>query len=206
MKREKIDNHSYKMKKEVFMDFAFHSHNTMARTGSMMALSRLISPLNAPPVFLCIGSDLSIGDSLGPIAGTLIKQRTLGSGCYVYGTLKTPLTAKEIKYTKSFLKKAHPNATVIAIDAALGDEGEIGLIKITDSPLRPGSGANKKLGKIGDISILGIVAPRTNFTYNVLNLTRLNLVYTMANVISGAICDFLLKERSEHIPHIAVSE
>ncbi len=188
------------------MDFAFHSHNTMARTGTMMALSRFISPLDAPPVLLCIGSDLSIGDSLGPIAGTLIKQRATSSGCYVYGTLKAPLTAKEIKYTKDFLKKAHPRATVIAIDAALGDEGEIGLIKISNSPLRPGSGANKKLGKIGDVSVLGIVAPRTNFTYNTLNLTRLNLVYNMANVISGAVCDFLLKERSEHITRIAVSQ
>lgn len=180
------------------MDFAFHSHNTLARAGIAMALSRLLGPLDAPPVLLCIGSDLSIGDSLGPIVGTMIKQRMQGS-CYVYGTLKTPLTAKEIKYVKPFVEKIHPRSKVIAIDAALGEEGDLGLIKVSDGALRPGSGANKKLGKIGNVSILGVIAPKANFTYSVLNLTRLGAVYPMAGAIANALSDLLKKEYSEHI-------
>ena len=32
----------------------------------------------------CIGSDLSVGDSLGPVTGTKLKQQLAGLNCYVY--------------------------------------------------------------------------------------------------------------------------
>lgn len=176
------------------MDYAFHCYNSMAGTGLMMAISKLLGPLEAPPVVLCIGSDLTIGDSLGPLTGTMLRRRGLPG--YIYGSLKTPVTAKEVKYVGDFLKKAHPACKVIAIDAAVGEESEIGLIKVSDAALRPGSGANKRLGKVGDISVLGIVTKKTDFTYAMLNLTRLNAVYAMAETISRAIEALYTKERS----------
>ena len=57
------------------MEFAFHYYNSMADTGLMMALTRMLGELTAPPVVLCIGSDLAVGDSLGPVSGTLIRQK-----------------------------------------------------------------------------------------------------------------------------------
>lgn len=167
------------------MDYAFHCYNSMACTGMMMALSKLLGPLQAPPVVLCVGSDLTIGDSLGPLTGTLLRRRGLPG--YVYGTLKAPVTAKEVKYVGNFLKKTHPDSKIIAIDAAVGDQSEIGLIKVSDLALRPGSGANKRLGKIGDVSVLGIVTKKTDFTYAMLNLTRLNAVFSMAETIAKSI-------------------
>ncbi len=148
-----------------------------------------------PPVVVCVGSDLAIGDSLGPITGSLIKYKTQGVHCFLYGTLAAPVTAKEIKYMRSFLKKTHPDSQILAIDAAVGEKGDIGVIKITDSPLFPGAGANKQLGSIGDISILGIVAEKSAGNYGILNSTRLNLVYTMAEIISEAVAA-ILWERS----------
>lgn len=175
------------------MNFAFHCCNLMSRMGITTALSRLIKETDAPPVILCIGSDLAIGDSLGPITGTLLKRKSNKIGGYVYGTLKASVTAKEIKYVREFLKKTHPGSPVIAIDAALGENSEIGLIKISNEALRPGSGAKKQLGKIGDLSILGIVADKRNFSYETLNLTRLGLVYNMAETISAAVYEFWQK-------------
>ena len=67
----------------------------------------------------------------------------------------------------------------------------MGLIKISDSALKPGSGANKRLGKVGDLSILGIVARKTAFSYSLLNLTRLNMIYSMSEIISGALVSFI---------------
>ena len=96
---------------------------------------------------------------------------------------------------RSFLKKTHPDSQILAIDAAVGEKGDIGVIKITDSPLFPGAGANKQLGSIGDISILGIVAEKSAGNYGILNSTRLNLVYTMAEIISEAVAA-ILWERS----------
>ncbi len=170
------------------MEYSFHFYNSMAETGILTALSGMMQKYKAAPVVLGVGSDLAIGDCLGPIVGTMLKRKNFNG--YVYGNLKNPVTAREVKYVNDFLKKTHPLSPVIAIDAAVGDEGDVGLIKVTDCALKPGSGANKRLNKVGDVSILGIVAGRTAFSYSVLNLTRLNMVYGMAEAISDALCAF----------------
>lgn len=146
---------------------------------------------NAPPVIVCIGSDLAVGDSLGPITGSMLKYKTQGLRAFIYGTLASPITAKEIKYLRAFLKETHKGSQIIAVDAAVGTEGDVGLLKLSDSPLFPGAGANKKLGAIGDISIMGIVAEKSLANYGLLNTTRLNLVYTMSEIVSEAISTVL---------------
>ena len=169
------------------MQYSFNLYNSLAPTGALMALNALLAGEKEPPVVLCIGSDLVIGDALGPITGTLIKSKTEGIPCYIYGCLASPVTAKEVKYVNAFLRRTHPGRKVIAIDAAVGEAGDIGLIKISDAALRPGSGANKKLGKVGDISVLGVIAEKSLFNYAVLNSTRLNVIYTMSQIIAEAV-------------------
>ena len=146
---------------------------------------------NAPPVIVCVGSDLAVGDSLGPITGSMLRYKTQGLRAFIYGTLASPVTAKEIKYLRAFLKETHKGSQIIAVDAAVGAEGDVGLLKLSDSPLFPGAGANKKLGAIGDISIMGIVAEKSLANYGLLNTTRLNLVYTMSEIVSEAIATVL---------------
>lgn len=143
------------------------------------------------PVIVCVGSDLAIGDCVGPITGSMLRYKTQGLRVFLYGTLSAPITAKEIRYMRTFLKETHKDSPVIAIDAAVGESGDIGLIKINDTPLRPGAGANKKLGSFGDISIMGVVAEKSVANYGLLNTTRLNLVYTMSEIISDAIANLL---------------
>ncbi len=143
------------------------------------------------PVVLCIGSDLAIGDSLGPIVGSMLKYKTQGLNAFLYGTLSAPVTAKEIKYMRTFLRETHRGRKIVAVDAAVGSEGDIGLIKVNDSPLFPGAGANKKLGSIGDLSVMGIVAEKSLLSYGLLNTTRLNLVYSMAEIISDGLSSLL---------------
>ena len=153
-----------------------------------MALHRFLTD-DRPPVALCIGSDLVIGDSLGPVCGTLLQERCR-AGIFVYGTLRHPITAKEVKYLNDFLKETHPDSKVIAVDAAVGEAGDIGLIKLTDGGLLPGLGANKKLPRIGDVGILGIVAEKSLFNYSLLNLTRLKLVWQIAERIAEGIARY----------------
>ena len=167
---------------------------------AISALSR-VEQLRQPPVVVCIGSDLAIGDSLGPITGSMLKYKTQGLGAFIYGTLAAPVTAKEISYMQTFLKQTHPNNLIIAVDAAVGDKGDIGLIRILDTPLLPGAGANKKLGSIGDLSIMGIVAEKSLHNYGLLNTTRLNLVYTMSEILSDALSS-LLWERCSKISSV----
>ena len=203
------------------MDYSFHIYNKLASDGVAMAADRLLqadekrktagagisSPIkndeflgNKPPVIVCIGSDLAIGDSLGPITGSMLKFKTQGLGIFLYGTLAAPVTAKEIKYMRTFLKETHAGSQIIAIDAAVGSEGDIGLIKINDTPLMPGAGANKQLGALGDLSIMGVVAEKSIANYGLLNTTRLNLVYTMSEIISDGIASLLWERCSRQKP------
>lgn len=177
------------------MQYSFNLYNKLAPTGLTVALNRFLDD-ETPPVILCIGSDMVTGDSLGPVTGTLIKTKTQDLPLYVYGTLSTPVTAKEIKYVDSYVRKLHPNKKIIAIDAAVGEAGEVGLIRVQNTPLFPGSGAKKSLGKVGDLSILGIVAEKKLFDFSVLSSIRFNLVYRMADIISSAVCDSVLNKYS----------
>lgn len=185
------------------MEYAFNMFNKMASSGLIMSLHTFMKDLTAPPVILCIGSDLAIGDSLGPVCGTMIQSKASAPGSFLYGTLQKPVTAKEVKYLSEFIKNTHPGSKIIAVDAAVGESGDIGLIKIANKGLRPGLGANKKFSTVGDISIMGIVAEKSIFNYSLLNLTRLSLVYKMSEIISDAVSDYL-SECTDIMQYIAV--
>lgn len=173
------------------MDYSFNLYNALAPSGIYLALKRLLTEKNCAPVILCIGSDLSVGDSLGPITGTRLKEKLSGLNCYIYGTLSKPITAHEVKYMNEFLVKTHPNCPVIAVDAAVGTAGDIGLIKVAKRGIKPGSGANKKLSKVGDVSLMGIIAERSVFNYSLFSATRLNVVYKMAEIIADGVASFV---------------
>lgn len=173
------------------MDYSFNLYNSLASGGVCLALKKSIHPTGEMPVILCIGSDLSVGDSLGPVTGTKLKEKLSGLNCYVYGTLAKPITAHEVKYMDEFLKATHPQSPIIAVDAAVGLSGDIGLIKVAKRAMKPGSGANKKLNKIGDVSIMGIVAERSVFNYSLFSATRLNIIYKMSEIISEGIATFI---------------
>lgn len=174
------------------MDYSFNLYNSLAPGGVCLALKKMLKNSEAAPVILCIGSDLSVGDSLGPVTGTKLKERLAGTNCYVYGTLSRPITAHEVKYMNDFLKATHPASPVIAIDAAVGLAGDIGLIKIARRAIKPGSGANKRLAKVGDISIMGIIAEKSVFNYALFSATRLNVVYKMSEIIAEGVTSFVL--------------
>lgn len=173
------------------MEHTFHFNNTLAETGLYLATERILGNISESPVVLCIGSDLAVGDSLGPVTGTMLQAKINDKPGYVYGTLKAPVTAKEAKYLATFLKRTHPSKRVIAVDAAVGADSDIGLIKLINKPLQPGAGANKSLPCIGDISILGIVAKKSPLSYSLFNMTRMNVVYSMAKIISNVIYDII---------------
>lgn len=207
------------------MEYAFNVFNRYAADGTAMSVRQFLQrfqtaefsktkgagtrpienhkdgfpKFSTPPVVLCIGSDLAIGDSLGPVTGSMLKRKTHGLNVFIYGTLSAPVTAKEMKYVRQFLKETHPNSPVIAIDAAVGSEGDIGLIKILDTPLKPGAGANKNLGEVGDLSIMGVVAEKSISNYAIFNQTRLNLVYKMSEVISDALSSLFYQTRTSYI-------
>jgi len=148
-------------------------------------------------VIVCIGTDRSTGDSLGPLVGTFIKEKSIDK-LIVYGTLDEPVHAVNLREYLNDIKQIK-NALIIAVDASLGREKSVGDIIIGKGSLIPGIGVNKELPKIGDIFIMGIVNVDAShfsvgFTHLILQNTRLELVWKMANVIARGIEEAITKD------------
>lgn len=139
---------------------------------------------SSPPTILCIGSDRSTGDSLGPFVGEiLIRSNYPGQ---VIGTIHNPVHA--INLEKILIENNYfTNEVVIAVDACLGKADNVGKIYFKKGSLLPGSGVNKSLPKVGDFHILGVVNVSGYAEYLVLQNTRLSLVLNMAEIIAGSL-------------------
>jgi putative sporulation protein YyaC len=140
---------------------------------------------NILPTIICIGTDRSTGDSLGPWVGKLLKENKYPGK--VFGTIHNPVHAMNLQ---SLLEENDyfEDDLVIAIDASLGDAANIGRIYLRDGGLTPGTGVSKKdLPEVGDFHIIGVVNAAGFMEYLVLQNTRLSLVVDMAEVIADAI-------------------
>ena len=76
-------------------------------------------------IILCIGSDRITGDSLGPLIGQQLS-RYRWKNIHIYGTLDAPVHALNLESTLSGIKKRHPSALILAVDASLGSQKHIG--------------------------------------------------------------------------------
>lgn len=136
-----------------------------------------------PVVIVCVGTDRSTGDALGPLVGSHLKKLNL-EGLHLYGTLEHPVHAMNLKETLSTIYQDFNNPFIIGVDACLGQLSSVGCIQIGDGPVKPGAGVNKELPPVGNMHITGIVNVGGFMEYFVLQNTRLSLVMTMAEVIA----------------------
>ncbi|HHU51047.1 MAG TPA: spore protease YyaC [Firmicutes bacterium] len=135
---------------------------------------------------LCIGTDRSTGDSLGPLIGSRLTAANL-PGIKIYGTLDHPVHAVNLEETLNKISTEDPQTPVIAIDACLGKSESIGCISIKPGPLQPGTGVNKTLPEVGNFHIIGVVNVGGFMEYLVLQNTRLSLVMKMSELISNSL-------------------
>lgn len=138
-----------------------------------------------PKVLLCIGTDRSTGDCLGPLVGS--KMGTQQDFFIVYGTLDKPVHASNLKEKLDEIYRVHKDPFIIAVDACLGRIENVGCVNLGDGSLQPGAGVNKDLPPVGQIHITGIVNVGGFMEYLVLQNTRLNLVMRLADVIVGGL-------------------
>ncbi|SDZ65175.1 putative sporulation protein YyaC [Evansella caseinilytica] len=137
-------------------------------------------------VLVCIGTDRSTGDSLGPLVGTKLLER----GCKnfaVYGTLQEPVHAKNLEKTLMKIDATYQEPFIIGVDACLGKSTSVGYMTVSDGPVRPGAAVNKQLPHVGDMHITGIVNVNGFMEMMVLQNTRLSLVIEMADIIARAL-------------------
>lgn len=139
-----------------------------------------------PKILLCIGTDRSTGDCLGPLIGTKISALRQ-SFFTVYGTLDEPVHAGNLQEKIKEISQTHYKPFIIAIDACLGSLENIGCVSLGDGSLQPGAGVNKTLPPVGNIHITGTVNVGGFMEYLVLQNTRLNLVMRIADVIADGL-------------------
>lgn len=155
-------------------------------------------PMNKPIVVLCIGTDRSTGDSLGPFIGTYLTEKYKLENLIVYGTLNEPVHAKNLSTILEEVNRKHNNALVLAIDACLGRSSSVGHILCGKGKLKPGSAFNKVLPPVGDFYLAGIVNVAGFMEYSILQSTRLSLVTNMAKQIAKSL--FLLDYKFSATP------
>lgn len=137
-------------------------------------------------LFVCIGTDRSTGDSLGPLIGYKLCSCDY-KDISVYGTLDDPVHAKNLTSKLNEIYLHHEKPFIVAIDACLGSVQNVGHINISKGPIYPGAGVNKDLLPVGNINITGIVNISGYMEYFILQNTRLNLVMRMADIITEGI-------------------
>ncbi|TGE34021.1 spore protease YyaC [Desulfosporosinus sp. Sb-LF] len=156
-----------------------------------------ISTRKRPAIILCIGTDRSTGDALGPLIGTHLSRLNLPH-LHVYGTLDEPVHATNLGDNIQSIHDTFENPFIIAIDACLGRLDSIGCITLSDGPLKPGAGVHKQLPEVGEAHMTGIVNVGGFMEYMVLQNTRLNLVWRMSENISSLLTHSFLKVRYEY--------
>lgn len=163
--------------------FTIHLKNSLSGAGSR------IVPCRSPLVFLCIGTPLLAGDSLGPLIGTALKKQGIP---HVYGTLEHPVHAENIEFYRKLIKKRYRHPTIIAIDAAIGTKKQEGFITIRRGALRPGSGLGKKIHPIGNIEITGIFE-------DIEKQSNACLAGNLSHIIAAGITNFIFYSSFQHV-------
>lgn len=171
-----------------------HAEDPYARQVLSLALMRFLVDCGYTAereiVVLCIGTDRSTGDALGPLTGSKLTLRN-GRSFAVYGTLDQPVHAANLSENLDRILQQHHDPFIIAIDACLGKTDHVGCISVKSGPLRPGTGVNKSLPQVGQVHVIGVVNVGGFMEYLVLQNTRLALVMKMAEIIADSLYDGL---------------
>jgi len=147
-------------------------------------------------IILCVGTDRSTGDALGPLTGTILnKHKNLP--IKIIGNIDEPVHAENIYDIKKDIKNKFKYSFIIAVDAGLGKKSSVGLIDVNEGPLKPGTGVDKDLTEVGDMHITGLVNVSGYMEYLVLQSTRLSFVMKMAKIIAGSIKSSVLNLQTE---------
>lgn len=141
--------------------------------------------INKDSVIVCIGTDSYIVDSLGPLVGTMLKDKKFPLP--IYGTLYDPIHALNIDKKLLEIKSKYWKSNIIAIDACLGSKKALGEIEARNYSINPGEGVGKSLPSVGDCSIIGITNISNNTDMLSLNSVKLSFVMDMAKIITKSI-------------------
>ncbi len=141
-------------------------------------------------IFLCIGTEKIIGDSVGPIIGSNIKNLE-NEYIKVYGICGKNLDFSNAKNIIEKVYKKYSNPFIITIDAALSKEKRTGEIYIGEGFMKIGTALEKSITFYSNINIKCVVGKYNSLNQkeniNILNNVVKERVYSLAEIVSQGI-------------------
>lgn len=138
----------------------------------------------------CIGTTCVPGDALGPIVGSMLKEKENMTNINIIGDINKPLTYPKIQ-------RIEENSNNIFVDSALGSKENIGKVIINNGIIIPGNAVKKHNRKIlNGITIKAIIAEdKRSFKLNMIQLNRIKIrdIYPIAQFISENIYKTIVK-------------
>ena len=135
---------------------------------------------------ICVGTDRVLWDSVGPFVGEFIfKKMKDYKNVEVLGTLSNTINATNINCIRL------DNDTFgICVDSCIVmDLKKLNKIMYDNRPLTPGSGVNRKLNKIGNVSILAGTKSKHLYDYD----SKPYSIYFLARKIANILNNVMLK-------------
>ena len=152
-------------------------------------------------ILLCIGINSVIGDSIGPIVGTNLKNDLRNSInfknelCFknrsikILGDMSNNISYKNIEDN---MKNISKDSFIIVIDSALSTDDNIGKIFVHNRGLKYAESLKRKNNVIGDMSIKAVVGKNTQNrlkNFKILKNVSIKRILTMSNIVSKGIVD-----------------
>lgn len=108
-------------------------------------------------IVICIGSDKVSGDMLGPLVGSSLREK-YHLPYPVYGAVGESVNGINLEEYLSMISRRHKKSRVIAVDAALGKNEDVGMIRLKRGGIKAGGALDREGERIGDLGIVGVVA------------------------------------------------
>ena len=151
-------------------------------------------------VVVCIGSDRVSGDMLGPLVGSSLREE-YKLPCPVYGAVGESVNGLNLEEYLAMLERRHKQSRIIAVDAALGKEEDVGKIRLKKGGIKAGGALDRAGNKVGDLGVVGVVASeqKPKDVYATLLGVPFSLVETLAKRIARLIHDALSLSTGEEV-------
>ncbi len=143
---------------------------------------------NKKIVFVCIGTNKIIGDSLGALIGSNLNKLLINNKeIDVIGNFENPIHALNIEENIKYINNKYKDKCIVVIDSAISKKELVGKIFVTEGKIKLNKGKNKEKLELGDISIKYSVCEDLEDTDRNLQSLKhipIQLIVDLSNIIS----------------------
>lgn len=149
-------------------------------------LANIFFEMKGLPIFLCVGNDKVVEDSLGAITGQLLKD-FYKTEAIIFGDCENPLVGERLKQTLNIISVHHFNKKIVVIDASIGELDYLHQISLNPFGTIIDFFNNNSRKKYGDISITAVTCVKGLNNLLFLPKEKKKIIFNMANFIANGI-------------------